>query len=211
MAKAASKRVAGNNDLYLAGLKKGPSSHKAAPPVGQVSAVLLRFIFRRPRFPGYFALFINVAAFAVSAALYNHLNKVGTAKKNPQTGQVVSAGADLDAKGLLEWAWDTIYITWACAILSAIIGEKVWYLWLAVPAIAAWKIYEIAKPIIAGIRGGQAGQGGAAGAAAMQADPAGAQVGAQGDEPISKRQAKLKARMEKGDKRVQQVERRRPA
>jgi hypothetical protein len=100
----------------------------------------------------------------------------------------------------------SIYITWACAILSAILGEKVWYLWLAVPAIAIWKAYEIFKPFIAGMRG-QAAQSGAP--SGVQANGAQA-VGAQ-DEPISKRQAKLKARMDKGDKRVQQVERRRPA
>lgn len=69
--------------------------------------MLLRIIFRRPRVPGYFALFVNVAAFAVSAALYNHLVTIGTPKKDPRTGYVTVAGADLDAKGLIEWTWDT--------------------------------------------------------------------------------------------------------
>lgn len=101
----------------------------------------------------------------------------------------------------------SIYITWGCAILSAILGEKVWYLWLAVPAIAIWKMYEIAKPIIAGIRG----QAGAPSGTSANGRVAAQDVGAQDEPPISKRQAKLKARMDKGDKRVQQVERRRPA
>lgn len=76
-------------------------------PATQVSAVLLRIIFRRPRVPGYFALFINVATFVISAALYNHLVTIGTAKKDSKTGQVVATAQDLDAKGLVEWTWDT--------------------------------------------------------------------------------------------------------
>jgi hypothetical protein len=57
--------------------------------------------------PGYFALFINVATFAISAALYNHLVTIGTPKKDARTGQVVASAQDLDAKGLIEWTWDT--------------------------------------------------------------------------------------------------------
>ncbi|GHJ86865.1 hypothetical protein NliqN6_3267 [Naganishia liquefaciens] len=201
MARAATKKVAGNNDQYIANLKKGMA-------VANLSAILLRVIFRRPRVPGYFALFINVAAFAVSAAVSNHLITIGTPKKDPRTGYVTVAGADLDGRGIIEWMWDTIYITWACTILSAILGEKIWYLWLTVPAIAIWKAYELFKPFISGMRGQAAASGAPAGG---QTTGAAARAGGGQEEPMSKRQAKLKARMDKGDKRVQQVERRRPA
>lgn len=102
----------------------------------------------------------------------------------------------------------SIYVTWACTVLSAILGEKVWYLWLAVPAIAIWKAYEIFKPFISGLRGQAAASGAPVGG---QTNGGAVRAGGGQEEPISKRQAKLKARMDKGDKRVQQVERRRPA
>lgn len=96
----------------------------------------------------------------------------------------------------------SIYITWACQVLSALISNKFWYLYLAVPGIGIFKLYTTFAPMIKQFRG--------QGSSTPNTAPVPADVAA-GQPQESKRQAKLKARMERGDKRVQQKEIRRAA
>lgn len=46
-------------------------------------------------------------------------------------GSLRRAGEDLDAKGLMEYLWDVIYVTWACLLGVALLGEWVWWLWVS--------------------------------------------------------------------------------
>lgn len=109
-------------------------------------------------------------------------------------------------------------MTWICALGSAIFGNKVWYLLLLVrhppllqndtngqiPGFGLYKLFNLVRPFLGMFlpslfgpkRTQEAGVG--AGAAAGPG---------QGEEKESRKQAKLRARMEKGDKRVQQVQR----
>lgn len=91
-----------------------------------------------------------------------------------------------------------MYLTWICTLGSALLGSWFWYLFLLVPAFGAWKIYGVAKPFLGMFLPGIFGpKGPKAPAQEQQAAPV-----------ESKKQAKLRARMERGDKRVQQVQRR---
>ena len=36
--------------------------------------------------------------------------------------------------GITEWCWDIVYITWACQVGSALLGEWFWWLYLSVRA-----------------------------------------------------------------------------
>lgn len=96
-------------------------------------------------------------------------------------------------------------MTWICTLGSALLGNWVWWLYLAIPGFGAYKVFGIAQPFLAmfmpGIFGPKAPKGAAA-------DTPAAGAAAAGEPGESKRQAKLRARMEKGDKRVQQQTRR---
>lgn len=98
----------------------------------------------------------------------------------------------------------SIYMTWICTLGSALMGNWVWWLYLAVPAFGFYKAFNVVQPFLAmflpGIFGPKQPKA-ARGAAAAAAEPEQAESGE------SKRQAKLRARAERGDKRVQQQQR----
>jgi hypothetical protein len=71
------------------------------------------------------------------------------------------------------------------------------------PGIGAYKLYNTFAPMLRSMRGGPAVPSG------QTQTGAGAPEAAQAQEATSKRQAKLKARLDRGDKRVQQREVRR--
>lgn len=97
---------------------------------------------------------------------------------------LVSAGDDLKAEGLIEWIHDAIYMTWICSVLSVAFGSnKVWFLFLAIPAYAAFKIYNV---FIAG-KGLFGGAGGA--------NKGGAEE--KGSAELSKRQEKLQKKRQR--------------
>lgn len=94
------------------------------------------------------------------------------------------AGEDLEAKGLTEWMWDVLYWTWGCTVLATLFGDKVWWLYIAVPLYSGY----LAFTTYTGMRQGFAGMsGGADGDSAGSGGP-------------SKRQAKMEKR---GGQRVQ--------
>jgi len=105
-------------------------------------------------------------------------------------------------------------MTWICALGSAIFGNKVWYLLLLVrhppllqndtngqiPGFGLYKLFNLVRPFLGMFLPSLFGP--------KRPQEAGAAAGPeQGEEKESRKQAKLRARMEKGDKRVQQVQR----
>jgi hypothetical protein len=87
-------------------------------------------------------------------------------------------------------------MTWVCTLGSALLGNWVWWGYLLVPGFAAYKAFGVAKPFLAMFLPGWFGP-------KQPKDQAAAEAAA-AEPGESKRQAKLKARMERGDKRVQQ-------
>ncbi|KAF8939078.1 hypothetical protein BGZ58_010714 [Dissophora ornata] len=104
-------------------------------------------------------------------------------------GELVDAGEDLSQEGLVQYAFDIIYVTWFVHVTSAF-WSKAWWFYLTIPVYAGWKLWHLAiKPMLA--RGGMGGAG-AAGAAD------GAAASGNTDGAKSKRREKMEKRAEKG-------------
>jgi len=43
--------------------------------------------------------------------LSNYLVKIGTVKRDPSTGTLMSSGEDLSQPGVTEWCFDVLYVT----------------------------------------------------------------------------------------------------
>lgn len=85
------------------------------------------------------------------------LEKAGRPSFDPTTGALKSSGEDLAARGLTEYMWDVIWVTWACQVLVMLFGNWFWILWIIVPAYGAYQGYGLlgqAKQL-AGLQGAQ--------------------------------------------------------
>lgn len=80
------------------------------------------------------------------------LERIGRPTTAPN-GDLKRAGEDLEAKGLTEYLWDVLYWTWACTSVAAVLGNKAWWFWGAVPLYSAW----LAWTTFGGMRQGLAG------------------------------------------------------
>lgn len=115
-----------------------------------IVSFVLRFLFRRSSLPpsaGSIALY--VVTFLPALFLYKYLVKIGTARRDPTTGTLISYGEDLSQQGVTEWCFDILYITCgshsciillslntsaigACQIGSGAFGEWFWWLYMIV-------------------------------------------------------------------------------
>ncbi|KAI0128407.1 hypothetical protein BJ170DRAFT_327069 [Xylariales sp. AK1849] len=71
------------------------------------------------------------------------LESTGRPKYDPSTKALRTSGEDLNASGLTEYMFDTIWITWASVVLVVFIGNWGWLLWTAVPVYGAVKGYSL--------------------------------------------------------------------
>jgi hypothetical protein len=58
------------------------------------------------------------------------IERIGRPSEGVQQGGKIRSGEDLEAKGLVEYAFDVIYWTWGCLITVALFGERAWWLWV---------------------------------------------------------------------------------
>ncbi|KAI5675682.1 hypothetical protein M9H77_06632 [Catharanthus roseus] len=59
-------------------------------------------------------------------------------------GELIDGGFDMSTGGICGYLHDVIYIT--CFVqLSSILSEKFWYIYLLIPAFAAYKIFGLVK------------------------------------------------------------------
>ncbi|KAG0199213.1 hypothetical protein BGX28_007462 [Mortierella sp. GBA30] len=123
----------------------------------------------------------------LSVFLYTQINAMGQPRYNTK-GELADAGEDLSQEGLVQYAFDIIYVTWFVHVTSAF-WSKMWWFYLAIPAYAGWKAWHLAfKPMLA--RSGMGSGAGAAGAAGAASGSA--------DGTKSKRREKMEKRAEKG-------------
>ncbi|KAG8681899.1 hypothetical protein FRC08_015337 [Ceratobasidium sp. 394] len=180
MANASAKKVASQNEVAIRNLQMGML-------IANVLHWLLRILLRRPilaRGP----TILYVLTLAPTVVLYRHLTTIGLPRREPNTGALISPGEDLAQPGITEWCWDIIYVTWACAVGSGLLGSWVWWLYLVIPLYAGFMLYtKFIGPMFF--------NKGASAPAAQDAAAPGGQ---------SKRQQKLQQRAEKGDPRVKQ-------
>ena len=78
--------------------------------------------------------------------------------KYGQGGEVKRAGEDLEAKGLTEYMFDVLYWTWGTLAVSAVVGNKGWWLWTVVPVYSIWLAYTTFGSVRQGMAG-LSGQG----------------------------------------------------
>ncbi|XP_056640227.1 transmembrane protein 208 [Diorhabda carinulata] len=63
--------------------------------------------------------------------------------KYTQTGQLLDSGVDLNMEGgIAEHVKDIIILTAGCQLLSSLISNYFWYLWLAVPCRGGWILWK---------------------------------------------------------------------
>ncbi|KAF9365128.1 hypothetical protein BGX34_011328 [Mortierella sp. NVP85] len=171
MANSSQKKIAKENAKILLSIRKG---------FIWAFYILYRIVYQWNTFGlklglGYF----TTAGIAV--VLYMQINSMGRPRYNRE-GELVDAGEDLTQEGLVQYAFDIIYVTWFVHVTSAF-WAKMWWFYLCIPIYATWKLWNLAiKPMLS--RGGM----GAANDAAS-----GSTEGAK-----SKRREKMEKRAEKG-------------
>ncbi|RDX53209.1 putative opsin, partial [Lentinus brumalis] len=185
MANASAKRTAQQNAQTIKNLRMGTLASLGL-------SLLLRVLFRRSALrPTTFAFWVFALSLVPSVFLSRYLERIGSPRRDPTTGALISAGEDLAHPGIIEWCFDVVYITWACQIGSGAFGQWVWWLYLVIPLYAVFKLWSsVISPMLGFARGGGGAQ---AEADAARADP---------KETVSKRQEKLRKRQERGDPRV---------
>ena len=78
------------------------------------------------------AFWVYALSLVPSVFLSRYLERIGSPRRDPTTGALISAGEDLARPGIIEWCFDVVYITWACQVGSGAFGVWVWWLYLIV-------------------------------------------------------------------------------
>ncbi|KAH9942557.1 DUF788-domain-containing protein [Amylocystis lapponica] len=151
-------------------------------------SLILRLLFRRYSLsPTRASLWIYLLSMIPSVFLSQYLERIGSPRRDPTTGTLLSSGEDLARPGIIEWCFDIIYITWACQIGSGAFGQWVWWFYLIIPVYAIFKLWSsVISPLLLG----------------RSAAPSIPDDAAAPKESLSKRQEKLRKRGERGDPRV---------
>ncbi|GMM38463.1 Snd2 protein [Saccharomycopsis crataegensis] len=180
MAGASQKKIAASNKKILKEI------HLISCSILAISAVAV-FAFHRPASVKPFVIF-NIPLLVCQAIL----ESTGRPKYGPEGSKLSGTVADLRQEGLTEYMFDIIYFTGIEDILMILCGSnKVWWLYIAIPAFAIYKSFWLLK-LGKNLLGIGKGKG-----APMQEDNDVA------DEPTkSKRQAKMEARGQKGKRKV---------
>jgi len=178
MANASAKRIAQQNEAAVKSLRLGMI-------IPTIISLVLRFLFRRGSLPpSKTSLAIYIVTFFPSLFLSNYLIKIGTPRRDPTTGTLLSYGEDLNQSGVTEWCFDILYITWSCQVGSGAFGDWFWLLYMVIPLFAVFKLWSsLISPY-------------------LNANSSTSEDLPTDKEPSSKRQEKLRKRGEKGDPRV---------
>lgn len=189
MARQAEKQLANTNAVKIQNMRK------AAIAVN-VLFILIRLVWyygTTSKKTWFMYIVTNIAATLIQLQLEN----IGM-PRFAEDGQLISAGEDLGQKGLTEYLFDIVYMTWIVYTLVAVITDYAWLMYLAIPVYATVKAW----PLVRGMLGNVMDQARAQAAATQggrQSDDNRASARAAGNEaePLSKRQQKLQARQEK--------------
>lgn len=113
-------------------------------------STFLRLLFRRSSLPpSKGSLAIYIVTYLPALFLSRYLERMGTSRRDPTTGALISPGEDLNQPGVTEWCFDILYVTCelirfgqvrlnnrlcagACQIGSGALGEWFWWFYLVV-------------------------------------------------------------------------------
>jgi len=126
-ANASAKKTAAQNEDALRNLTRGML-------LAPLLALLLRLLLGQSVIPSKTSSVLHVLTAVPLVILYKHLYSIGSPRRDPITGALIGSGEDLHMSGITEWCWDIVYITWACQVGSALVGEWFWWLYLSVRA-----------------------------------------------------------------------------
>ncbi|KAK9895778.1 DUF788-domain-containing protein [Cystobasidium minutum MCA 4210] len=185
MANKSDKRIAAENATTLRLLKYGTA-------ITQGLQLILFFFFQSQRTRGHLSLYAITSV--VSLFLTFQLVSMGSPRLSP-TGTLLSAGEDLSQAGLTQYMMDVVFVIWTAQV-SACAWSRAWWLLASIPAYAGYKLFNIASPYIFN-------RIGSAKAAVQNGASNGKASSSANTEGLSRRQQKMQARYEKGDKRVQ--------
>ncbi|GAA5901041.1 Snd2p [Sporobolomyces salmoneus] len=179
MAGANSKRIASENAKQLTLLRLGTA-------VSSIIYILHLFIFSSGRTK--WRIFMFVATLTSELSTWQQLETMAS------RGQAIFEG-----KGLIQYMFDLIYITWFVHVATALVWAKFWYLFWVIPGYGLYKLSSFFFPqLFSSLTGTPAPASTRNG---ITAPAAGVQDGVT-NEILSKRQEKLKKRVEKGDPRA---------
>ncbi|KAG5887426.1 hypothetical protein JTB14_024625 [Gonioctena quinquepunctata] len=84
------------------------------------------------------SILLYVFSSAIYIGSYQFMAYMAKAKYS-ETGQLIDSGVDLNMEGgIAEHVKDIIILTAGCQILSALISNHFWWLWLLAPARGGW-------------------------------------------------------------------------
>ncbi|GAA5938992.1 uncharacterized protein JCM15063_004388 [Sporobolomyces koalae] len=184
MAGANSKRIASANAQQLTILRLGTA-------VSSVIYLLHLLVFQSGRTK--WRLFLFVSTLTSELSLWQQLE--GMAQR----------GQSLEGKGLVQYMFDLVYITWFVHVTTALVSAKFWYLFWIVPGYGIYKILNLFFPTLfsstplASSNSDRTSAASTSGTRPRSAAEAQSGVTA---EILSKRQEKLKKRVDKGDPRA---------
>lgn len=77
-------------------------------------SLVLRVLFRKGTLsPARISFWLLALSYVPSIFLSRYLERIGSPKRDPTTGTLISSGEDLGRPGVIEYAFDVIYITCA--------------------------------------------------------------------------------------------------
>ncbi|KAG0137072.1 hypothetical protein HOY82DRAFT_400766 [Tuber indicum] len=96
--------------------------------------ILYRLLYRSGSWSKYAALSLP------SLVVEIYLERLGRPKYSSPGGDgvLVSAGEDMEAKGVTEYMWDIVYVTWGVLGLVGVVGEWGWWVLAIVPIYAVY-------------------------------------------------------------------------
>jgi len=81
-------------------------------------STLLRLLFRRSSLPpSKGSLAIYIVTYLPALFLSRYLERMGTSRRDPTTGALISPGEDLNQPGVTEWCFDILYVTCELVLL----------------------------------------------------------------------------------------------
>lgn len=85
--------------------------------VSTVLSILARILFQSGALsPKRFAFWVYVLSLGPSVFLSRYLERIGSPRHDPTTGTLIDAGEDLGRPGIIEWAFDVVYVTCECTL-----------------------------------------------------------------------------------------------
>lgn len=135
----------------LSGKKTAAANTKTLKELHSISAainfvcLLALFALQRPASKWKYFIF-SIPAFGCQYVLEKSGRPVYAQDGVSGGRKLAKSGDDLKGAGLFEYMFDCIYVTWICDVLMVVFGSnKVWLLFLVVPAYLGYKITSLAK------------------------------------------------------------------